>query len=351
MSESTMTPVEETVQKPRKKRKGLKQAAQLMVSLGPEASSMISKYLSRGELEMISREIHSLGNISPLEKKAVVRKFYETAYDRDFVSSGGEEYARKLLAASLGERKADSLLEKFREGDRDNIFGMLERVDASTAANFLKKEHPQTIALILATLPTRYSGQVLMNLPEEVRTNVSYRMATIEHPGSEVIVEIQEILGEYVNTDVHQVNMKFGGTAHVAETFNEIDQSIWRNILEEIGDIDPVVAEEIKNQMFTFADLILLDKKSMQTLLKDIDNKELIMALKGASEEVHDLVFRNMSKRAGGMIKEEMEFLGAVRVSEVESAQQRIIDTVRDLEMDGQIFIAGRGEDDSGFVE
>jgi len=321
------------------------------VSLGTEAASLISKHLTERELETLSREIHALGHISPEQKREVIRRFYNTVSDRDFVSSGGEDYAQKLLAASLGERKAKSLLEKFKDGDKKNVFGMLERVDAPTAANFLKKEHPQTIALVLATLPTRYSGQIIMNLPEEVRTNVSYRMATIERPGSEVITEIQGILGEYVNKDASQVSAKFGGTSHVAETFNEIEQAVWRNILEEIGDLDPEIAEEIKNQMFTFADLILLDNKSVQTLLKEVDSKELIMALKGSSDEVRDLVFRNMSKRAGGMIKEEMEFLGAVRVSEVEGAQQRIIDIVRDLEMEGQIFIAGRGEDDSGFVD
>jgi flagellar motor switch protein FliG len=330
---------------------GLFEAAKLMVSLGGEAATMITKYLDPEELEILTSEIHTLGTISPGEKKTVIKKFYDTATDREFIAQGGEDLALKLLSSNLGERRAKALMDRFKDGGKSDYFSIINDVDAPTVANFLKSEHPQTIALVLSSLPSGQAGQILLNLPEDARTSVAYRIATIERPSSEVIGEVQSVLSEYVSTDFQESNVLFGGTSHVAETFNEIDQGIWRNVLEEIGDMDPDVAEEIKNQMFTFADLILLDNKSVQNLLKEIESKDLTLALKGGSEGVKDLILRNMSKRAGSTIREEMEYLGAVRVSEVETAQQRIIDTVRDLEMEGQIYIAGRGGDESAFID
>jgi len=330
---------------------GVNEAAKLLVSLGTEAATLITKHLDPEELELLTSEIHGLGTITPREKKDVIRRFYDTATEREFIAQGGEDLALKLLSSNLGERKAKAMLDRFKDGGKSDYFSIINDVDAATVANFLKGEHPQTIALVLASLPSGQSGKILMNLPEDIRTSVAYRVATIERPSSEVIGEVQSMLGEYVSTDFQEINVQFGGTNHVAETFNEIDQSVWRGILEEIGDMDPEIAEEIKNQMFTFADLILLDNKSVQNLLKEVESKDLTLALKGASEEVQDLVLRNMSKRAGKMIHEEMEYMGAVRVSEVEAAQQRIIDTVRDLEMEGQVYIAGRGGEESAFIE
>ncbi len=343
--------IKETMDVERGPGSGLFEAAKLLVSLGGDAATLITKHLEPEELELLTSEIHSLGTITPQEKKTVIKKFYDTATDREFIAQGGEDMALKLLSSNLGERRAKAMLDRFKDGGKSDYFSMINEVDAPTVANFLKSEHPQTIALVLASLPSSQAGQILLNLPEDLRTSVSYRIATIERPSSEVIGEVQSVLGEYVSSDFQEINVQFGGTNHVAETFNEIDQSVWRGILEEIGDMDPEVAEAIKNLMFTFADLILLDNKSVQNLLKEVDSKDLTLALKGASEEVQDLITRNMSKRAGKMIAEEMEYLGAVRVSEVETAQQRIIDTVRDLEMEGQVYIAGRGGEESAFIE
>ncbi|MDP6418806.1 MAG: flagellar motor switch protein FliG [Candidatus Krumholzibacteria bacterium] len=335
----------------RTSRTGLNQAAKLLVSLGPEAASLITKHLNESELEAVSNEILNLGPVTAEEKKRVISRFYETATERRFISQGGEEYARRILSATLGDRRAGALIDRFQEGGENNFFGQINSVDPPTVANFLKKEHPQTIALVLSSLPSRQAGQILVNLPDEIKSLVAYRMATIERPSSEVISEIQSVLGDYVNTDFQDLGIKFGGTSQVAETFNEIEQNVWRDILDEIGEIDSDVAEEIKNQMFTFGDLILLDNKSVQSLLKEVDSKDLTLALKGASEEVRELLFRNMSRRAGETIREEMEYMGAVRVSEVENAQQRIIDTVRDLEAEGLIYIEGRGGEESAFIE
>ena len=205
--------------------------------------------------------------------------------------------------------------------------------------------HLGGIALVLGTLPTDQAGQILVLLPEEMRTDVVYRMATCERPSPEVISEIQGVLGDYVLTDFQDMGMQFGGTTQVAETFNEIEQSVWKGILDEIEELDLDIAEEIKQQMFTFSDLVLLDQSAIQSILKEVDSKDLALALKGATAEVRTLIFDNMSKRATTAVKEEMEYMGAVRVSEVETAQQAIIEVVRTLENEGTIVLSGRGEE------
>jgi len=322
---------------------GVHRAAQLLIALGAEAAAAISGHLSDSELEDISAEIVALGSISPGDKRTVIKEFYATAMAREYIAQGGEDYAREMLINSLGERKAKAIMARFRGMTDSSAFAMLSNVDAPSITNFLKKEHPQTIALVLSSLSTSQAAQILTQLPEDVRTTVAYRMATIERPSAEVIGEIRGVLGDYIDTNFQDMSMKFGGTTHVAETFNEIEQSVWKGILDEIEEEDPKIAEEIKTQMFTFADLVLLDNKSIQSVLKEVDSKDLALALKGAGAEVKDLIFRNMSKRAMTAIKEEMEYMGAVRVSEVEGAQARIIEVVRNLDAEGAIYIEGRG--------
>ncbi len=330
---------------------GVTRAAMLMIALGTEAASEITRHLSDEELEDLSAEIVAVGTISADEKTSIMQEFMDSAMARNYILKGGEDYAREMLISSLGERKAKAIMSRFRGMGETNYFGLISNVDPPSIANFLKNEHAQTVALVLSTLPTAQAGQILLNIPEEKRTSVAYRMATIERPSAEVIAEIQGVLGDYVLTDFQDMGIQFGGTTHVAETFNEIEQSVWRGILDEIEEVDMAVADDIKNQMFTFGDLVLLDNKSVQSLLKEVDSKDLGLSLKGSTDEVKDLVFGNMSKRAGTAIREEMEFMGAVRVSDVEAAQQRIIEVVRSLEAEGTIFIAGRGGEEGGLIE
>lgn len=330
---------------------GITRAAMLMIALGTEAASEITRHLSDEELEDLSAEIVALGTISSEERKSIMTEFMDSAQARDYILQGGEDYARDMLISSLGERKAKAIMSRFRGMGETNYFGLISNVDPPSIANFLKNEHPQTVALVLSTLPTSQAGQILVNLPEEKRTSVAYRMATIERPSAEMIAEIQGVLGDYVLTDFQDMGIKFGGTTHVAETFNEIEQSVWKGILEEIEEVDVAVADDIKGQMFTFGDLVLLDNKSVQSVLKEVDTKDLALSMKGSTGEVRDLIFGNMSKRAASAISEEMEFMGAVRVSDVESAQARIIEVVRSLEAEGTIFIAGRGGEEGGLIE
>ncbi|MBM4117008.1 flagellar motor switch protein FliG [bacterium] len=331
--------------------KGVTRAAMLMVALGKDAASEITRHLSDEELAALSAEIAALGAISADSKRAVLRDFAETAQSRDFMVQGGEEYAREVLVGSLGERRAKSILGRLHGQGEGSYFGLINGVDALSIAMFLKKEHPQTIALVLSTLPTPQAGQILAALPEDARTSVAYRMATIERPSPEVIAEIQAVLGDFVQTEVPDLGAKFGGTSHLASSLNEIDQGVWRGILDGIEDLDAAVAQDIKNQMFTFSDLVLLDNKSIQAVMKEVDSKDLALSLKGATQEVRELVFGNMSKRATTAIREEMDYMGPVRVSEVEAAQGRIIDVVRRLEAEGAIYIAGRGGKEGGIIE
>jgi flagellar motor switch protein FliG len=331
--------------------RGVTKAARLLIALGTEAATEVTRHLQDDVLEDLSAEIVALGSITSEEKNVILKDYYENAMARDFISSGGEDYAREMLIGSLGERKAKAIMSRFRGEGESNYFGLISSVDPTSIANFLKKEHPQTISLVLATLPTDQAGQILVQLPEEIRTDIAFRMATCERPSPEVIAEIQSVLGDYVLTDFQDMGIKFGGTTHVAETFNEIEQSVWKGILEEIEELDMNIAEDIKQQMFTFSDLVLIDNKSVQAILKEVDSKDLALSLKGASAEVKDLIFRNMSKRASQAVKEEMEYMGAVRVSDVETAQQAIIEVVRTLEDEGTIVISGRGGEEAALVE
>jgi flagellar motor switch protein FliG len=330
---------------------GLRRAAMLFIGLGTEVASAVSRHLSDDEIERITAEIISMGSITADQKRQIMKDFSESAVARNFISQGGEAYAREMLISSLGERKAKAIMSRFRGSGESNCFGLISNVDPPSLAAFLKNEHPQTIALVLSTLPTDQAAKILVQLPEDKRTSVAYRMATVERPSPEVIAEIQSVLGEYVQADFQDMGMSFGGTSHVAETFNEIEQSIWKTIIDEIEEFDPNIASEIKTQMFTFGDLILLDNKSIQAMLKEVDSQDLALALKGATSEVKDLVYRNMSKRASAAIKEEMEYMGAVRISDVEAAQQRIIEVVRKLESEGAVYIAGHGGEEGGYIE
>ncbi len=337
---------------PAKPKSGLERAATLMIALGSEAAAEITRFLTDEELEDISAEIVALGAITADEKDSVIEEFYETTMARSFISQGGEEYAREMLIASLGERKAKAIMSRFRGMGESNYFGLISNVNAESVANFLKKEHPQTIALVLATLPREQAGKILSCMPEELRATISYRMATIKRPSTEVIAEIQAVLGDYVMTDFQDMGESFGGASHVAETFNEIEQSVWKPVLEELEEMDPDLALAIKSQMFTFADLTLLDSNSVQSILKEVESNDLTLALKGASSEVKQLIYDNMSKRAVKSIKEEMSYMGPVRISDVEVAQSRIIEVVRAQEAEGLIFIDGRGgETGGGYIE
>jgi flagellar motor switch protein FliG len=326
---------------------GPKKAAIVMVALGSKASAQIFKNLEEDEIERLSAEIARLGNVSAEIREAVLEEFHNMALAQQYVSMGGLEYAREILETALGARKAKEILEKIKQTIRTTGFNLLENVDPKQIVNFMQKEHPQTIALLLAHMEPKNAAPIISALPPEIQVDVATRIATMESISPETLDQVEEVLVSQIKSLFGGDVSEIGGVKAVAELLNSVDRAAERNILGNLERENPELSTEIKNLMFVFEDVMLLDDRAMQRVLKEVDSKELSMALKGASEELQDKFYRNMSARAAEMIKEEMEFMGPIRLKDVEEVQQKIVDVVRRLEEDGEIIISGRGGEES----
>lgn len=326
---------------------GPKKAAIVMVALGSDASSKIFRNLGESDVERLSTEIARLGNVPPELREAVLEEFHNLAMAQQYVSQGGIEYAREILEAALGPRKAKEILEKVQQTIRTTGFNLLENVDPKQIVNFIQKEHPQTIALLLAHMEPKNAAPIISALPPELQVDVSTRIATMESISPETLEQVEEVLVSQIKQLFGGDVSEIGGVKAVAELLNSVDRAGKKNILGNLERENPELATEIKNLMFVFEDVMLLDDRSMQRVLKEVDSKELSMALKGASEELQDKFFRNMSSRAAEMIKEDMEYMGPIRLKDVEEVQQKIVDVIRRLEEDGEIIISGRGGEEA----
>jgi flagellar motor switch protein FliG len=329
---------------------GAKKAAIVMVALGSKASSEIFKNLDEREVEMLTTEIARLENISAEIREAVLEEFHNMAMAHQFIAQGGVEYAREILEQALGTRKAKEILEKVQQSIRTTGFNLLENVDPKQLVNFIQKEHPQTIALLLAHMEPVHAAPIISALPQELQVDVATRIATMESISPETLDQVEEVLIDQIKALFGGDVSEIGGVKAVAEMLNSVDRGAEKNILGNLERENPELATEIKNLMFVFEDVMLLDDRSMQRVLKEVDTKELSMALKGASEELQDKFFRNMSSRAAEMIKEDMEYMGPIRLKDVEEVQQRIVDVIRRLEEDGEIIISGRGGEEDIIV-
>lgn len=324
---------------------GPKKAAIVLVAMGPEASSQIFKNLDEHEIEIITTEIARLEGITPDIREGVLEEFHQLAMAQQFISQGGIDYAREVLESALGPRKAKEILEKVQATIRTTGFNLLENVEPSQLVNYISKEHPQTVALVLAHMDAKASAGIIGTLPPEMQVDVSTRIATMETITPEVLDQVEEVLSEQIKTLFGGDVAEIGGAKAVAEILNLVDRATEKNILGNLERENPELATEIKNLMFVFEDVMLLDDRSVQRVLKEVDTKELGLALKGANEEVSAKFFKNMSSRAADMIQEDMEFMGPVRLKDVEESQQRIVDIIRRLEEEGEIVISGRGGD------
>lgn len=322
---------------------GPTKAAIVMVALGPDASSQIFKNLEEQEVERLSTEIARLDNISHEIREAVLEEFHTIAMAHQYVTQGGIDYAREILEAALGPRKAKEILEKVQETIRTTGFNLLENVDPKQLVNFIQKEHPQTIALLLAHMSPNNAAPVISSLPQDLQVDVATRIATMESISPDTLDQVEEVLVSQIKSLFGGDVSEIGGIKAVAEMLNSVDRGAEKNILGNLERENPELATEIKNLMFVFEDVMLLDDRSMQRVLKEIDTKDLSMALKGASEELQGKFFKNMSSRAGEMIREDMEYMGPIRLKDVEEVQQRIVDVIRRLEEEGDIIISGRG--------
>lgn len=329
-----------------KKLSGKQKAAIVLVALGTEVASKILPHLSETDVEELSLEIARLGSIPAELRQQVIKEFYEICLAQNLALEGGIDHARVLLEQAFGSERASQILEKLTRALQMLPFDSIKNVHPAQLSTFLQDEHPQTIALVLAYLEPQKAAAVLNSLPPELRPEVAERLATMGSTPPDVIRRIENVLQSKLSSVASQELTAAGGVKTLVEVLQWVDRNTERTIFDYFNDTNPELAEEVRKLMFTFEDLLQLDDRAIQQVLKEVEMKELALALKGASDALKEKIFRNMSERAVNMLKEEIEFMGPVRVRNVEEAQQRIVSIVRRLEEAGEIVIARGGEEE-----
>lgn len=325
---------------------GVRKASVLLLTLGSDKAANILKHMNDEDIERLTLELAKLEKVSDNEKKSVLEEFVTNFKAREFMASGGIEYARDMLERAVGAEKALEILEKLTSNLQVKPFDFLKKSDPMQLVNVLQNEHPQTIALILCYLNPKQAAQVIGSLPENLKAEVVKRIAMLDKANPEVVREVERVLERKVSAFVTQDFAQVGGLDTVVEFMNSLDRSTEKAILDKLSETDPELAEEIRRHMFVFEDVVKLDDRSVQMVLREVDTKDLSKALKGASEDIMNKIANNLSKRAGQLLKEEIEFMGPLRVVDVEEAQQKIVNVIRRLEESGEIFIArGGGEE------
>lgn len=329
----------------RKQISGKEKVAILLITLGPQKSAEIFKHLSEEEIEELTLQIANMRMVSPEEKTSIIEEFYQICLAQEYISEGGIGYAKEVLERALGSDKAVNIISKLTSSLHVKPFEFIRKADPEQLLNYIQNEHPQTIALILSYLNPEQSGEILANLPIEKQTDVTRRIATMDRTSPEVVREIENVLESKFSNIVAQDFASTGGIQSVVDILNSVDRGTEKYIMEDLDLKDAELSEEIRKRMFVFEDVISLDNKSIQRIIREIENSQWAIALKGASEEVKNLIFINMSKRLVEMIKEDIEFMGPVRIRDIEDAQQEIVNVIRKLEEDGEI-ITPRGGDE-----
>ena len=325
---------------------GLQKAAVLLIALGPEKSSHIFKHLKEDEIEELTLEIANTRSITPQVKEGVIEEFYQVCLAQQYIAEGGIGYAKELLEKALGEDKARDVIGKLTASLQVKPFEFVRKTDASQLLNFIQDEHPQTIALIMSYLSAAQSSMILSALPPERQADVAKRIAIMDRTSPDVIKEVEKVLESKLSSLVNQDYTIIGGVDAIVEILNSVDRVTEKHILETLEIEEPELADEIRKKMFVFEDILLLDDRAIQRVLRDVENSDLAIALKGSNEEVQNAIFNNLSKRLAAMIKEDMEFMGPVRMKDVEEAQQKIVNIIRKLEDSAEIVISRGGGDE-----
>jgi len=328
---------------------GKQKAAVLLVSLGPELSSLVFKHLREEEIEELTYEIASLDRVMPEIREKVAVEFSQLAQARRYITQGGIEQAKEILEKALGPQKATEIIQRLTASlqvRQVRPFDFARKTDPAQLLNFIQHEHPQTIALILAYLHPEQAAVILSALPGESQVEVAKRLAILDRTSPEVLEEIEATLEKKLSSFATQDFTMAGGLETAVSILNRVDRSTEKTIMEALEEDDPELAEEIKKRMFVFEDIVTLDDRSIQRVLREVDSRELALALKAASEEVAERIYKNMSKRAAEMMKEDIEYMGPVRLRDVEEAQQKIVSIIRKLEEAGEIIVARGGEDE-----
>lgn len=325
---------------------GRQKAAILLISLGPEVSAQIFKHLRDEEIEQLTLEIANVRKVDNDEKEAILSEFHQICVAQEFISQGGITYAKEILEKALGSQKAFDIINRLTATLQVRPFDFARKADPAQILNFIQNENSQTIALVLAYLQPDQSSIILSSLPQEKQADVAKRIALMDSTSPEVISQVERVLEQKLSATVTQDYTNAGGISAIVQILNGVDRGTERTILDSLEVQDPELAEEIKKRMFVFEDIVNIDNRSIQRIIRDIENADLQMALKVASEEVREAIFRNMSKRMAESFREEMEYMGPVRLRDVEEAQTRIVATIRRLEEAGEIIIARGGGDD-----
>lgn len=325
---------------------GKEKAAILLVALGPEKSAQIFKHLKEEEIEQLTLEIANIRTISPETKESVLKEFYEICLAQEYIVEGGISYAKDILEKALGADRAMEVINRLTVSLQVRPFDFVRKTDATQLLNFIQNEHPQTIALILSYLRPNQASMVISALSPDKQADVARRIAQMDRTSPDIIKEVERVLEKKLSTLVTEDYTAVGGIDSIVEILNAVDRGTEKHIMETLEVEDTELAEEIKKRMFVFEDILTLDNRSIQRVLREVDNNDLGIALKGSNEDVQNTIFSNLSKRLASMIKEDMDYMGPVRLRDVEEAQQKIVNIIRKLEDSGEIVISRGGGDE-----
>ncbi|MGD0844281.1 MAG: flagellar motor switch protein FliG [Geobacteraceae bacterium] len=324
---------------------GADKAAILLLFLGPDVTSKVFDHLEDDDIKKIGQSMAGLGHVSRPVIDTVVQEFSSMTDPSAGFFSQGEEFVMKVLEKALGPQKAEILLQEIYSS-RGEIVDILANMDAKTIANFLSQEHPQTIAVILAKLRPKQTGEVIGHLPQELQADVVMRIADVDQVSPEILAEIDDVIKREFTSMGGVQRFKVGGVEKVVEVFSHLDRSREKQILDALDVLNPPLAEIIRKHLFTFEDIFNLDERSIQQIMREVSTETLTLSLKTCTDELKEKIFRNISSRAADLIKEDLEVMGPVRLSDVEKAQTEIVKVASRLEEEGKIVILGRGGDD-----
>lgn len=325
---------------------GKQKAALLLIALGPDISAQVFKHLREEEIEKLTLEIANQRKVTQEQKDKVMAEFHQMCLAKEYISSGGIDYAREIIEKALGAEKAVMIINRLTSSLQIRPFDFARKTDPSQLLNFIQNEHPQTIALIMAYLQPEQSAAIISALPPDRQVDVAKRIATMDRTSPDVIKDVERILERKLSQLVTQDFTAAGGVDSIVEVLNRVDRTTERTIIESLEIQNPELAEEIKKRMFVFEDIVLLDDRSLQLVLREIDSKDLGLALKASSSEVGEKIYKNMSKRAAEMLREEIQYMGPVRIRDVEEAQQKVVNVIRRLEESGEIIVSrGKGDE------
>lgn len=325
---------------------GKTKAAIVAISLGTESAADVFKNLKQDEVEQLIIEIAKIGSVEPEVQEMVLQQFYDLCLAQKYITEGGMEYAREVLEKAFGPQDAHTIIDKITSTLKIRAFDFIRKIEPQYLIGFLQNEHPQTIALILSYAKIDQAAQILTMLPRDKQLEVTERMATLDRTSPEIIRDVEKSLEKKLSSVFTDQYMEAGGVSNVAEILNHVDRGTEKYISEELYKRNQSLAEEIRNRMFVFEDITTLDPISIQRVLSDVDTKDLMIALKGAKEDVKELIYDNMSTRIRDTIREDIEFLRGIRVRDVDEAQQKIVNIVRDLEDKGEITVQRGGLED-----